>query len=65
MTEWYDTPSSDLLKMLDELLDDESDRLTEWEVEFIESLSRQKYNVLLWSQKQIRCLIKTWDKVFK
>lgn len=49
-------------KMLDEILKDESDRMTAWEVEFIESLDRQ--NVFKWTDKQIAILERIWRKLF-
>lgn len=56
-------------EMLDELLRDESDTLTTWEVEFIESLDkqRQREGERCWepSQRQFTVLEKTWDKVFQ
>lgn len=51
--------------MLTELLDNDSDRMTEWEVEFIESL-RVKM-VYPWSRatgKQLDTLDQIWRKVF-
>lgn len=48
--------------MLDELLKDESDRLTAWEIEFIESLNRQRHRQ--WSESQVRVLEQIWEKVF-
>jgi hypothetical protein len=52
--------------MLDELLQDESDKMTPWEVEFIESLDRQraaKGDDWRLSDKQQNVLQRVWDKV--
>lgn len=51
--------------MLNELLRDESDTLTAWEVEFVESLDKQRTEPN-WepSSKQFNVLEKIWDKVF-
>lgn len=55
-------------KMLDELLQDDSDMMTAWEVEFIESLNRQcdGSNDGSWcpSDKQQNVMDKIWNKVF-
>ncbi len=54
--------------MLDELLRDESDTMTAWEVEFIESLDKQRSrNSEDWtpSAKQCGILSEIWDKVFR
>ena len=48
--------------MLDELLADESDRMTSWEVEFIESINKQRDRDL--SDKQAARLEEIWRKVF-
>lgn len=48
--------------MLDELLNDESDCMTAWEVEFIESLHRRRDREL--SPKQAETLMRIWNKVF-
>lgn len=52
--------------MIDELLRDESDTLSAWEVEFIESLDKQRKDSD-WSpsNKQFIVLEKIWDKVFR
>jgi hypothetical protein len=56
-------------KMLDELLHDDSDTMSAWEVEFIESLDRQCDGSSdgSWypSPKQEAVLERIWDKVFK
>lgn len=56
-------------KMLDELLQDDSDKMTTWEVEFIESLNRQCDSSPdgSWcpSAKQMKVLEEIWGKVFK
>lgn len=55
--------------MLDELLNDDSDTMTAWEVEFIESLNRQCDGSSdgSWcpSPKQEAVLEKVWNKVFR
>ena len=48
--------------MLRELLADESDAMTAWEVEFIDSLLKKR--LYKWSEKQIETLEKIWNKVF-
>lgn len=48
--------------MLNELLNDDSDRLSEWEIEFIESLDHQRERNL--TEKQADKLQKIWDRVF-
>jgi len=53
---------NDMLAMLDELLTDDSDQLTAWEIEFIESLNKQRDRE--WSQRQEDVLIKIWEKIF-
>lgn len=56
--------------MLAELLDDESDTMTAWEVEFIESLGKQRDRSYAtrsyWTPtgKQLAVLEKIWEKVF-
>lgn len=54
--------------MLDELLQDDSDKMTAWEVEFIESLSRQcdssRDGSWCPSDKQEKVPEKIWGKVF-
>jgi len=49
--------------MLTELLDDASDRLTAWEVEFIESLKKQRRDLWEPSDKQMAVLVKIWDRM--
>jgi hypothetical protein len=51
--------------MLQELLADESDTMSTWEVEFIESLDKQR-RAEEWtpSDKQFVVLEKIWQKVF-
>lgn len=54
-------------KTLDELLADESDTMTAWEVEFIESVNKQRRRTGDgWSPsaKQEKVLIDIWNKVF-
>lgn len=46
--------------LLDELLEDDSDTMTAWEVEFIESLNQRRDRAL--SEKQETVLTKIWDK---
>lgn len=48
--------------MLDELLKDESDRMNAWEIEFLESLNRQRDRQ--WSESQIAVLEQIWEKVY-
>ena len=48
--------------MLDEILNDETDRMTAWEVEFIESLHKQRERGC--SDKQFSVLEKIWNKLF-
>ena len=48
--------------MLDELLQDTSDAMTPWEVEFIESLHQRRDRGL--SDKQGPILTRIWNKVF-
>lgn len=55
--------SNDHRKMHQELLQDESDTMTAWEVEFIESLSRRHRDAAL-TRKQAAVLEKIWSKVF-
>lgn len=53
--------------MLDELMSDDSDTMSAWEVEFIESLGRQRMaSSALWrpSVKQRDVLQRIWTKVF-
>jgi hypothetical protein len=51
--------------MIDELLADESDKLTAWEVEFLESIDKQrKRDGWLPSEKQEAVMQKVWDKIF-
>lgn len=55
--------------MLDELLQDDSDKMTTWEVEFVESLDQQcdGSHDGSWcpSDKQQKVLEEIWSKVFK
>jgi len=58
---------SDWDRTLDELLEDESDTMTAWEVEFIESVNKQRARVgedWLPSTKQKKVLVDIWNKVF-
>lgn len=52
--------------ILAELLNDESDTMTTWEVEFIESINRQRYKNRVWepNEKQTAILAKIWQRVF-
>lgn len=50
-------------KMLDECLGDDNDRLTTWEIEFLESLNRQRTRNL--SPKQLEILERINTKVLK
>jgi len=56
--------------MLHELLNDQSDGISAWEVEFIESLNRRPLRhdaqgraVAGWSEKQCNKLREIWDRV--
>ena len=53
---------TDSLAMLDELLADDSDKMTDWEVEFIESLNKQRDREF--SDRQVATLEKIWRKVY-
>lgn len=58
---------SDWPKMLNELLNDDSDTMSTWEVEFIESVHKQELaGGDFWepSEKQLDVIEKTWRKVF-
>jgi hypothetical protein len=59
-------PQDSFPHKLRELLDDDSDAMTAWEVEFIESVHEQSERPE-WtpSLKQVLVLNKIWDKVFK
>ena len=62
-----DVNTKDWKGMLSELMLDESDTMSAWEVEFIESLDRQSGKSRFgWapSPKQMECLDKIYDKVF-
>jgi len=48
-------------KMLTELLADESDTMSDWEIGFIESLDVQLYPL---TGDQVKTLKKIWEKVF-
>lgn len=48
--------------MVDELLADESDRMTEWEIDFIDSVNKQRDRDL--SDKQTAIIERIWNKVF-
>lgn len=50
----------DAHKMVKELLDDESDRLTPWEQDFLDSVHKQQYL----SAKQIAIIEKIWEKIY-
>lgn len=54
--------NNDNQTMLEELLNDDSDRMTPCEVEFIESLNRQRDRSL--SERQVTVLARIWNKVF-
>lgn len=49
-------------KMLDELLNDDSDRLSAWECEFIDSLDKQRDDGF--SPKQETKLSEVWRRIF-
>ena len=57
---------TDWQNMLEELLNDESDTMSAWEVEFIDSLNRQwtRHEDMAISPKQRAVLERIWDKVF-
>lgn len=51
--------------MLRELLDDESDTMSAWEIGFIESIERKsKREGFSPSPRQAACLNKIWNRVF-
>jgi hypothetical protein len=53
--------------MLDELMLDESDTMTDWETKFVESLHQQSGRSRFGREptpKQLQCLDKIWAKVF-
>ena len=52
--------ATDHKKMVAELLDDESDRLNDWEIEFLESVNRRDS----FTDRQKEKLEQLWDKVF-
>ena len=57
---------AEMSDMLDDLLGDESDQLSQWEIEFIESLDKQRSEEgREWSLsgKQAAKLADIWDKV--
>ena len=49
-------------KMLDELLTDDSDTLSDWEIDFIESMDKKRRLDL--SDRESAKLIQVWDKAF-
>lgn len=58
---------ADWTAILSELLNDDSDTMNAWEVEFIDSLREQRHRKgSEWcpSPKQLAALGKAWDKVF-
>lgn len=56
-----DEDQKDAWKMVDELLADESDSMTGWEVDFIDGLGERRLMRL--SDKQIVIIERIWDKV--
>ena len=54
------TDQADLRKMVKELLADESDRLTTWECEFLDSVNRQDRL----SDKQAAIIERVWNKIY-
>jgi hypothetical protein len=50
--------------MLQELLDNEDDVMTAWEVEFIESMDKLRARNGDPSEKQQACLERIWSKVY-
>jgi len=54
-------------QMLDELLDDDSDSMTAWETEFIDSVNRQRAHFgedWLPSDRQEGVIVEVWHRVF-
>ncbi len=54
--DWYDHRT-----MLDELLKDESDRLSTWEIDFLDDLA---CNLNPLTPRQTRKIEKIWEKIF-
>ena len=54
--------TQDELTMLDELLGDDSDRLSEWEVNFLESMDRKRVQAS--SDRERHKLEQIWEKLF-
>lgn len=54
--------TKDQLEMLDELLQDDSDRMNDWEINFIEDFNRKRDMKL--TDRQEQKLRSIWDKVF-
>jgi hypothetical protein len=52
--------TNDFQKMVQECLKDDSDRLSAWEVEFLDSIVRQSY----FTAKQEAVIQRIWDKLF-
>lgn len=52
---------TDLRNMIKEILADDNDRMTDWEVSFIDSVNRQDRL----SEKQAEIIERIWGKVFK
>lgn len=52
--------------MLNELLADDSDKMSDWEIQFVESLDSQSDD-FLWqpSAEQYAKLVEVWEKVFE
>lgn len=51
---------ADLHRMIRELLENDADALTAWEVEFLDSVHRQAY----FSEKQATIIERIWSKVY-
>jgi len=56
--------TSDHLKMITELLDNDSGKMNRWEIGFIESSDAQMEKGCALTGPQIKQLKKIWDKVF-
>lgn len=56
--------TTDQKQMLQECLADDNDRLSDWEIEFLESLNRRPEGYEL-SEKQAACLSKINEKVLR
>lgn len=59
MSEHWSAPYMQLIEDCEK----RSEKLTEWEQQFIDSLSRQIGNDRIPTQKQIECLDRIWERV--